>query len=862
MNDWLDGAFALPTRDGQDVGGAQERTMLTFAQGATGIRTVEELNPDGTITALRTRYGRPTFETTEGRRTATPAPLLRGFVAQIPGGRAVLFDPLTLDILNQRYTPAGKPYEVQWFATTWGVPDGVDTYRCDVVLFDYRTIKVNATPMPLLRIDLADHGFPAIPHLIAHTDSDSRYGNFEDNGTKKRVFAVGRYAVKSWGGEGVVETLMPELAREEKRAVTAGPRIHKTTPLVHDAYLGQIYHTDKGWDGPDEWLYSSDKVSMLLTGQYLIKMSAEDAFVALPRPDLEVGEDETGVQDYEFTFDTPTPIALIGTAVVSYLHWHHDPRPPDPRIEMRWPWTGVHITDQMKGVYRSNYTRETYAAGSADLSVGPHQLGEEIEYFVSNDKHYGVSNEAIYQKGQSLYVGNGHTRTTVALTLSGGRDDSTRKPVPFWGKSTKEPDPEHEYGWAGEGSTRGINRVDVTERKITGSDVTGVLRDSQGVRGSVMVGEKELVLFEFGKEYSKGAQAHTQGDQDYYDNRFTPGPIDPETEVELYPAGWGDIYYYAGVGWGWASFFNASLFVYPGGLCPYLDYYEESLEVPPDEKKDPDVWFWQPVLDTFLPQTLIMNEGLGAGIYDRAYYITTSIDYDVTKISSKLLWKTRDFILYDKINRVYVSVDAELKGSSSNDEPGLVALKVKITIETRYMRKESAIAEFSWWYDPLFVETEIPGSGGRTAIPTPQIRAMFAPMYQEQGSFKGAHYVTMEEEANGAEPFHGFNFIVYLRMYEDIDYFDSDNTGPDVHFVPFNLLEMLHAYVFSNQYGASTTSRYPIDFPLRYAQLQQHLFNIPYRVSRVYSNTVDSPIYTDRFGGDFSAIANVSLHRT
>ena len=316
---WTDDDFALPQREGPDVGGAQERTMSAFVNGNSGIRTVEEVNPDGTITTLRTRQGWPVYETTGRKSTSNNSEDVRGFVAQIPGGRAVLFDPLTLDILNQNYTLAGKPYEVQWFATSFGVPDGVETGRCDVVLFDYTTIKVNATPTPLLRIPSANHGFPATPHLIAHTDSDSRYGNFEENGTKKRVFAVGRYAVKSWGGEGVVETLLPELAREKKRAVTAGPRTHKTTPLVHDAYLGQIYHTEKGWDGPDEWVYSSDKVSMLLTGQYLIKTSAEDAVVALPRPDLVAGTDETGVQDYGFTFNTPAPIALRGTTVISFV---------------------------------------------------------------------------------------------------------------------------------------------------------------------------------------------------------------------------------------------------------------------------------------------------------------------------------------------------------------------------------------------------------------------------------------------------------------------------------------------------------------------------------------------------------------
>ncbi|MBK8117510.1 MAG: hypothetical protein IPK44_24805 [Candidatus Accumulibacter sp.] len=109
---WPDDAIALPTRDGQDVGGAQERTMLAFAGGAAGIRTVEEINPDGSITRLRTRYGWPTFET-EGARATAAETQLRGFVAKVPGGRAVLFDPYTMAIIKTPYTPAAKLYEVQ-----------------------------------------------------------------------------------------------------------------------------------------------------------------------------------------------------------------------------------------------------------------------------------------------------------------------------------------------------------------------------------------------------------------------------------------------------------------------------------------------------------------------------------------------------------------------------------------------------------------------------------------------------------------------------------------------------------------------------------------------------------------------------
>ena len=64
MNWPFDDGSDLPLRDGFDVGGAQERTMASMVGGYSGIRTVEELNPDGSITTLRTRGGHPIFETT------------------------------------------------------------------------------------------------------------------------------------------------------------------------------------------------------------------------------------------------------------------------------------------------------------------------------------------------------------------------------------------------------------------------------------------------------------------------------------------------------------------------------------------------------------------------------------------------------------------------------------------------------------------------------------------------------------------------------------------------------------------------------------------------------------------------------
>ncbi len=61
---WPEDAFSLPARDGYDVGGAQERAMSARVDGYGGIRETYEVNPDGSVTTLRTRLGWPAFETT------------------------------------------------------------------------------------------------------------------------------------------------------------------------------------------------------------------------------------------------------------------------------------------------------------------------------------------------------------------------------------------------------------------------------------------------------------------------------------------------------------------------------------------------------------------------------------------------------------------------------------------------------------------------------------------------------------------------------------------------------------------------------------------------------------------------------
>ena len=112
-------------------------------------------------------------------------------------------------------------------------------------------------------------------------------------------------------------------------------------------------------------------------------------------------------------------------------------------------------------------------------------------------------------------------------------------------------------------------------------------------------------------------------------------------------------------------------------------------------------------------------------------------------------------------NGVYISVEGKFLRFWA---PGDGYTRVSLKVQTRY--NTNSIRSGAGTTATAVVARENPGRGsGLWAVPSPQIRAIFAPLYQEQGSFKGAHYVTEAEEANGALPFHGFNFVLVLQPY-------------------------------------------------------------------------------------------------
>jgi hypothetical protein len=271
------------------------------------------------------------------------------------------------------------------------------------------------------------------------------------------------------------------------------------------------------------------------------------------------------------------------------------------------------------------------------------------------------------------------------------------------------------------------------------------------------------------------------------------------------------------------------------------------------------------MVNALMGQTVYQSEN-AEGYYSRpapwaqGHYLS-SITADEDRLIATLTWETKDHLLYDSENGVYISVEGHFSGSGTS-----ASLTVNLKAQTRYHTNTISLFTSGYTYTELLPEKLIDPMGGdvplNRRVPSPQIRAIFAPMYQEQGTFKGAHYVTAAEEANGALPFHGFNFVLVLQPYGEFSSCNDDNLGTQVFMVPCNLLEMLYAFVFSQEYGVSQYERYPVAFPQRFADMMSSanaLFNVPRRVS-IRNGVVSN--WTDALGSAYADAPTTELYRT
>lgn len=781
---WPDDAFTLPARDGYDVGGAQERAMSARVDGYGGIRETYEVNPDGSVTTLRTRLGWPAFET-DSARTASAAPTAppRGFVAKVPGGRSVLFNPYTLAVLKSPYLPASNSYSVQDFGTTWNVAPADTTHWYDVVLFDGTTIKVNSKAMPSLRIT-ANHGFPAIPYVINRDTADDQYGNSERNATEKRVFAVGRYAVKSWGGGGIVDTLSPTTPRTDDKSLTLGQRIDEASD---SAWLGQLYFTGAAWDSSGgSWAFSSRQVTMLLAAGYL-SGSHSAATVDMPLAALGAPASTSGTSDVARSIPDAV-MELVGTSEVNINT--DGGGVPLGTWWVRFPWTG-YATGHVDAKEYNSFSLDTYTGSVSETSV---QSGVTLTYACDNTFTHRASTGHVHFDDTIHYVTSHLNPSPLYIAMSGALPSA---------------------GYYGPFNTNVIGVPATTFPNFSWT------KDATAITFHVDTPSTRLIDCSILCEYTGGqdSQLTTHNWAQYY--------LDNPT------SGWGAGFGYNTSGQG---------FQLEGEWIPSTTnpaFY-------------PQMAIYQTTADTF--NGLTLNSYLD----DTANYAGfTRYDHALvprTPGSKTLIWTTKDFLLFDEINGAYITVEASFAGSGTT-----ATLTVLVRVKTRHHEVTIAVGAWGFTFSDMLPTREI-GSTGHFAVPAPQVRAIWTPLYQEQGSFKGAHYVTLAEESNGATPFHGFNFLLYLRPYSSLNTCNADNeTGQSVYFAPCNLLEMLYAFVFSSEYGVALSGeRYPVTHSANFTALMSTLFSNPVRVS-VRNGAVGG--WTDALGSDFASVSTVSLHR-
>jgi hypothetical protein len=574
------------------------------------------------------------------------------------------------------------------------------------------------------------------------------------------------------------------------------------------AQLGQLYYpsTASGWDDDStEWLFSSAHIAMTTGFPYLANTPGSAAIV-MPEPTFASSSSSGTMTTAELL--PPTPIAVTGAGEIFQTG--------DAIRGIRWGWNGKVSKPLMGDVYAS-FVRSEYGGSVSQQETFAGQL---VSYTGENSKIWDTRNETLRLQVQYIPVA-GHAETTGWQSLSASADTL------FW---------ENDTAVAG---TRGVNGVGVAGGNIgTSSPAVRSHMDQSGAF-VVSVDAATLVNVSFSRFSSSGEKWIATPNMTTFDNLLA----DP----------YGLVGANSGMGIN-SRIYLLGAYIPSTDQVPIYDIYKQNPTPPPDQlpgAQDDITAMFDAKAAQIVPQVLYDCFNTD-GYYDGGYAYSGSKSPDVSLSSESIEWTTVDHILFDETNGVYVSIEGEYSGAD-----GSATLTVSLRIITRYSNTVQVLEQYA--YGSTGLPSEIEVAPGAFMIPSPKIRAIFAPLYQEQGSFKGAHYVELSEEVNGAAPAHLFNFVLRLMTYDSIGTVNGLNESEqEVYFIPCNLLEMLYSVVFSNAFGVSGV-RYPVDFPLRFTEVMGSLFTNPYRVAVRDGVAVN---WTDTLGADFAAVAPISLHRT
>ena len=780
----------FPTRDGQASGQANERQMAAKVD-TEGFRTVIQNNADGSTTILRTRGGALSYSTT----TPSSAPTtiltrLRSFIARVFGTKSAKpFDPYTLEEIKT--SPISEfNYSVMGFRTGYNEDTETSFGWMDVLAFLNGYTYVNGKVLGTLSEDLTTIDTPErwLPWVITDTHlpgeeviTDERlYGKNKLVEGQSRLFAVSTDTVRSWSLEPdvlpptkVVKKLVGAAARSENRAWPVGQQIDSDT---NTAVLGQLEFSGDSWDAyTGIWQMSYAKVAMTLTPPYLNVEYNETAIIDINRavPTYQGTSDDSGNEDIQLP---PTVVALIGSGV----EWYN----VDGVVQTAWPWSSTYqysMDGRQHTVGTASHYTNSYS-GTFDI------LGLTGTTQAVNTKWFRDHTESHFVKEQYVDLPPSGTQTATVYLSATTTDPGTG--VYIW--LNQPNDAPH--------GARGLDNVYTIEQGIpvSGGPVSHSLEEQVGEFDVTLEGV-QLIRISFSRYKDVGDHVGEDPNLAEFDGYLT----DPDGLIG------------SGAGLGSLSL-----------LSVYSDYYANTLGVNAGSGSTR-----QGML------TSRAAEWAATPLYDAPAYSARgpfytgsrrAVDTDVQTLS----WSSKDYILYDKKNEVYVSVEGEFSGTQVRGGVGSGILTVSLKIQTPGGTATKKLFEDTPTFIEMLEEQELT-VGGPMLIPSPQLRLMFVPMYREQGTFRGAAYTTLHESTTdeGAPAAYLFNFVLKLNTYSLIaDGRTAAELQPNLQFIPCNLIEMLYGFVFSTKYGANQ-ERYPIDYPVTYDRIMRTLFSNTYQIS-------------------------------
>lgn len=784
----------LTTFEGSSPGKGVVRSLEAKVGGMDGIRRVEVRDPDGTVHVLNTRNGFPEVVSTKPlRRGATDYPSAsRGWLARIsPLATAAQFSPYSLHVSAPNFSPAKTCYSVLPFTTSYNVvqPDAV--HWGDVISFSASGLRINGKPMPSLGIAGIIQSSGSLPWLIPAVSVGGGVALYGDASLNSYVKRV--FAVGRYSVHswaGADAVMNGALYRSQKKAHICGPRIETAT---HKAWLSQLVYTGPTWDDIDSgWAFTTAEVAMLLTPPFLEKV---DGSVVVDQPSC-VPQSivaESGTTSSAYTLP-PTAVCAVGIGELGAAQY------------------GDSYFDQF--VYVVFPIRDVFKApvqGNLITSALDTRKANEVAVSTSIDGYEVVSltwcslTQSALTESYSVFEQNVPIGTDIG-TLNVD-DYGTYYEVAGVAE------------WPGAGLVPRFDTGAPGAFLMLGGAVPGsasyAVKKSEG-GASVRVGDRYLMAVNF-------ARRSEQGDRcvpDEVTGRYA-GPLSN-------PYGWID-----STG-GFGVIQKTRVVLHSGSPLDCIGLREPLILARAAKAVGGaafNAWGNEPVSN----------------------FYTSHAERRPTLDDHTLNWETRDFILFDEENQVFISVDGTFSGTQHYGTPGEATLHVTLSVSTPSGSSDQVIFQSVLGYVDMLQEQVL--QSGITYVPAPRVRTMFTPLHKGQGDFKGAAYTTASEVSNGAVPAYLFNFVLSLGTYGDIG---ADDEGTGVRFIPCNLIEMLYAYVFSTKFGVDEYQRYPIDFTIRHKAFMETLFSNQWRVSWRDGAFVD---WLDTLGGAYVTEQTTELYR-